>query len=195
MIAQCVRLAERLIPDKTNDERFRGDVGFIPLMRQITQSDKEKDTQVYHARDIDLNVYFLPKELNPPAVDTPEEEVDKNLGVDAEDYLWSAEDFDEVEEDASRLEERLEAEQQRKKEDEEKEKARKKTQGELLLMEAGTEAGAGSAGATSAWRTIVSDNEKAKEQAAAAAASAGQESSAALWEAPFIDDGDVPDLE
>lgn len=41
-----------------------------------------------------------------------EEEVDKNLGVNPEDYLWTADDFDAVEEDDSRLEERLEAERE-----------------------------------------------------------------------------------
>lgn len=41
-----------------------------------------------------------------------DEEVDKNLGVNPEDYLWTADDFDAVEEDDSRLEERLEAERE-----------------------------------------------------------------------------------
>lgn len=41
-----------------------------------------------------------------------EEEVDKNLGVNPEDYLWTADDFDAVEEDDTRLEERLEAERE-----------------------------------------------------------------------------------
>lgn len=41
-----------------------------------------------------------------------EENVDNNLGVDPEDYRWTAEDFDAVEEDDSRLEERLEAERE-----------------------------------------------------------------------------------
>lgn len=41
-----------------------------------------------------------------------EEDVDKNYGVNPEDYLWTADDFDAVEEDDSRLEERLEAERE-----------------------------------------------------------------------------------
>jgi hypothetical protein len=41
-----------------------------------------------------------------------EGDVDKNLGVNPEDYLWTADDFDVVEEDTSRLEDRLEAERE-----------------------------------------------------------------------------------
>lgn len=39
-------------------------------------------------------------------------EDDKNLGVNPEDYLWTADDFDVVEEDTRRLEDKLEAERE-----------------------------------------------------------------------------------
>lgn len=41
-----------------------------------------------------------------------EGEEDKNFGVNPEDYLWTADDFDAVEEDDTRLEEKLEAERE-----------------------------------------------------------------------------------
>jgi hypothetical protein len=44
------------------------------------------------------------------------EDGDKNLGVAPENYLWTADDFDEVAHDGSRLEERLEAEREALKE-------------------------------------------------------------------------------
>eukprot|EP00758_Cryptobia_borreli_P004568 Tbor_TRINITY_DN4460_c0_g1::TRINITY_DN4460_c0_g1_i1::g.8036::m.8036 len=46
----------------------------------------------------------------------PPEEEDKNLGVNPEDYLWTAEDFDGVERDDRRLEEQLDAEREALKE-------------------------------------------------------------------------------
>lgn len=54
-----------------------------------------------------FNAVDKPKEPQPG-----DEDVDKNLGVNPEDYLWTADDFDAVEEDNSRLEEKLEAERE-----------------------------------------------------------------------------------
>ena len=77
VIAQCVRLAEKLLPDKISDERARGDIGFVPLMRQVVQGDK--GDRVYSGRDVDANMYRLPKEFDPLEDENSEDKAERSI--------------------------------------------------------------------------------------------------------------------
>lgn len=78
---------------------------------QAAMEEKRAAKEAKKAFEAELSTLFadVDKGKKKEVVD---EEVDKNLGVNPEDYLWTADDFDVVEEDDSRLEERLELERE-----------------------------------------------------------------------------------
>lgn len=71
---------------------------------QAENAAKRAEKEAKKAFEAEMAALFreVPKEHN--------EEEDKNLGVNPDEYLWTADDFDAVEEDTTRLEEKLEDE-------------------------------------------------------------------------------------
>eukprot|EP00656_Telonema_subtile_P011007 TRINITY_DN15393_c0_g1_i2.p1 TRINITY_DN15393_c0_g1~~TRINITY_DN15393_c0_g1_i2.p1 ORF type:complete len:214 (+),score=84.49 TRINITY_DN15393_c0_g1_i2:178-819(+) len=85
-----------------------------PNERKMQQVNDEKRAakEAKKAFEAELNTLFVDVSKVKTTKEEEDEEVDKNLGVNPEDYLWTADDFDVVEEDNSRLEDRLEAERE-----------------------------------------------------------------------------------
>lgn len=84
-----------------------------PNERKAMAEHEEKKKAKEEKRAFEAEVARLFNAVPQPKTDKQEEEeVDKNLGVNPEDYLWTADDFDAVEEDNTRLEEKLEAERE-----------------------------------------------------------------------------------
>ena len=77
MIAQCVRLAERLLPDKIDDPQFRGDLGLVPLMRPTTKG--AEGGQKYCGRNVEARTYRIPREFDPPRDEDGEEKSEKRI--------------------------------------------------------------------------------------------------------------------
>eukprot|EP00744_Colponema_vietnamica_P001647 GILI01002709.1.p1 GENE.GILI01002709.1~~GILI01002709.1.p1 ORF type:complete len:223 (-),score=101.86 GILI01002709.1:151-819(-) len=84
-----------------------------PNERKAMAEHEEKKKAKEEKKAFEAEVARLFNAIPDPKAEKVEgEEVDKNLGVNPEDYLWTADDFDAVDEDDSRLEEKLEAERE-----------------------------------------------------------------------------------
>eukprot|EP01084_Bolivina_argentea_P231382 390232_1 len=81
------------------------------IKKRDAYDDVKKKKDAKKAFEAEMASLFQTTDEKPAKKPVPEEgDDDKNLGVDPEDYLWNADDFEEVEEDTERLEEKLEKE-------------------------------------------------------------------------------------
>lgn len=89
-------------------------------VKSSSKADKDREKERDQKKEAKLAKLAFEAELEklfkadqkPRETNEDDEEADKNLGVNPEDYLWRPEDFEDVEADDTRLEEKLEQERE-----------------------------------------------------------------------------------